>query len=529
MNREPYRVLLVDDEALTRKQLKAILQNAAYPFAVVCCETAKDALKEVETRLPDIIISDIQMPEMNGLQFAAALGERISSLELIFVTGYAYFEYAQEALRLGAMDFILKPIDDKNMMACLERAVKKVEEKKGSFRKGKGLFVHPGKAIGYAETQLIEKWLTHPLTPEEKQRLEALLFPEQEQLCLMIEVGNGDLRLTQLVEYLDELLWGVQKHCAVSGGFWCLPLRSDFSRVIAFLRTEQKPLTMQNTAHFLYQQEEELKQQGFFFNTAGVLWRKPLAESGPELCHALHRQLNRRFFWPQEAVVTETAYPAEEVPALEFNEELLFSLLVDLRAEEVEQALFEQIDAYARKPGASSKVLKRKLAQFIEVCSNRLCERYSITDQEEKVEEYIAQVRHSVRLEQQKVVLHHYLHDFSGLLEVYKSHRYNVVMDLCMAYIQANYNKDLSLEETARRFNFNYSYFSSYFKKVSGLKFTDYVSKIRLQKAKELLRMTDKKVYDIALEVGYTNVQYFYRVFKKEFGISPDEFRKRKL
>lgn len=529
MSDQPYRVLLVDDEELIRSQLEAILRKAPYPFAVSQCRSAQEALREIERQTPDIVISDIQMPEMNGLQFADALGDKINGLELIFVTGYAYFEYAQEAVRLGALDFILKPIREENILTCLDRAVKKIGEKKRAFTRGKALFLHPTETIGPGETQLVAKWLARPVSTEERDKLRRIFFPEREQICLLIETEVGTLCGSQMMEYLVELLQELRERCVSPEDFWCLPVTDDFSKIAVFLRPGTEENRLRVVEQYLRQKEEEGRQQGFFFNGAGQFWDADLAESGQALGHALRRRLNLRFFRSQEPIIARETLPSAEVPALGVDEELLLAQLIDLQVREVERYLGEQIDAYAQKPGASSKALKRSLARLIEFCSGKICERYSITDQAEKVEEYIAQIEHCVKVERQKTILHLYLQHFGGLLEIYKNHKYNLVMDQCMAYIQENYSKDLSLEEIARRFDFNYSYFSSYFKKISGLKFTDYVAKVRLQKAKDLLRTTDKKVYDIALEVGYANAQYFYRVFKKEFGLSPEEFRKRKL
>lgn len=529
MSNQPYKVLLVDDEELIRNQLEAILRKAPYTFAVSQCRSAQEALREIERQPPDIVISDIQMPEMNGLQFADALGDKINGLELIFVTGYAYFEYAQEAVRLGALDFILKPVQEENILACLDRAVKKIGEKKRVFTRGKALFFHPTETVGSVETQLVSKWLARPVTPEEKDKLGRLFFPEREQLCLLIETEIGALYGSQMMEYMGELLQELRERCASPGNFWCLPVTDDFSKIAVFLRPGTCGTPICAAEQYLRQKEEEARQQGLFFNVAGQFWRSALTQSGEELGHALRRRLNLRFFRSQEPVIAREILPSAEVPAFGVDEELLLAQMIDLQIQDSERYLEEQIDAYAQKPGASSKALKRNLSRLMEFCSGKICERYSITDQAEKVEEYIAQIEHCVKVERQKNVLHLYLQHFGGLLEIYKNHKYNLVMDQCMTYIQENYSKDLSLEEIARRFDFNYSYFSSYFKKISGLKFTDYLAKVRLQKAKDLLRTTDKKVYDIALEVGYANSQYFYRVFKKEFGLSPEEFRRRKL
>ena len=99
-------------------------------------------------------------------------------------------------------------------------------------------------------------------------------------------------------------------------------------------------------------------------------------------------------------------------------------------------------------------------------------------------------------------------------------------MDNVRNYISLHYDKDLTLEFIASLFHLNRSYLSSAFKSRTGISFVDYVNQIRVEKAKELLAKTDKKTYQIAQAVGYENAKYFFRIFKKIEGITPEQYRK---
>lgn len=99
------------------------------------------------------------------------------------------------------------------------------------------------------------------------------------------------------------------------------------------------------------------------------------------------------------------------------------------------------------------------------------------------------------------------------------------IIERCIEEIRANYYKDYSLTEMAEKYYFNPSYFSTLFKKYTGVHFTDYLINLRVERAKQLLQETNEKIYQIANKVGYQDVKYFTRVFKKKYGCTPEEYR----
>lgn len=111
-------------------------------------------------------------------------------------------------------------------------------------------------------------------------------------------------------------------------------------------------------------------------------------------------------------------------------------------------------------------------------------------------------------------------------VEACRGNKYVKIIEKCETYIQSHYMEDLSLDILADMFKFNASYFSVFFRNNTGVNFTEYLLKVRMKKAMELLKSSRLKVYEVAEKTGYRNEKYFNRVFKKEFGVSPDEYRR---
>jgi two-component system response regulator YesN len=98
-------------------------------------------------------------------------------------------------------------------------------------------------------------------------------------------------------------------------------------------------------------------------------------------------------------------------------------------------------------------------------------------------------------------------------------------MQACRAYIMEHYSEDLSLDTVAKQFHFNSSYFSEQFKQYKGINFSDYLLQVRMDSAKRMLETTNEKVYQIACDVGYKDAKYFNRLFKRDTGITPEQYR----
>ena len=124
-----YRVLIIDDERLIREGLKSYIDWSALNAEVVAiCADGREGVQAIETHHPHIVLTDVSMPNMDGIALLKYVREKHIACEFILISSYSEFRYAQEALKLGAFDYILKPIEPDALYACVKRCVEKVEK-----------------------------------------------------------------------------------------------------------------------------------------------------------------------------------------------------------------------------------------------------------------------------------------------------------------------------------------------------------------------------------------------------------------
>lgn len=130
-----YRTFIVDDEMWIIISLKKLIEKSELPFRVIGeANNGVAALEEIENKKPDVLFTDIRMPGYNGLELMQKLNEKGFDTKVIFISGYAEFEYAQSALRMGAFDYLLKPIDQDKLQEVLERIISEIEKPMEGFK-----------------------------------------------------------------------------------------------------------------------------------------------------------------------------------------------------------------------------------------------------------------------------------------------------------------------------------------------------------------------------------------------------------
>lgn len=178
------KILLVDDEAIALQTMENIIRQSDFKSHTILTATnAADAWTIIQTKHPDILFSDIQMPCENGIHLLQKISESQLNLPVIFVSGYSEFSYAQAALRYDAFDYLLKPLNSDIFLACLKKAINAVQEQ-GNIEKQKEMlsrFFKENQSL--LKKQFMETLLINPVTS---------FSPEQLRQCLSLGL-NPDL------------------------------------------------------------------------------------------------------------------------------------------------------------------------------------------------------------------------------------------------------------------------------------------------------------------------------------------------
>ena len=516
-----FTYLIIDDEELTRKG--TIKKLSPLAETVTCIGEAQDGREGMEmiARLhPDIVVLDMQMPVMDGSALLPWLAEHYPDLPLIVISGYRNFDYIKHAISANAVDYVLKPFSREEIQKCMKSAISRLVDKS---------------ELEYRLTSSQEEKET-ALYEYDLQLLRSLLLGYQTELP-----GFSSRRLTFLNQahcytlfsaYFtrDPELPALQSWIEANGlTDLMLPLPDGTDRqILHMLVFLPEDSVISITPYFRNIAEEFLsfaEQQGnppLLGISTSRRSLSQLKDARDEAASALGQQelsdVPPKYYLCQDHTPRTITW--------EHQEEFLFRLESG-NVQEV-RALTDQLFSYYQKlRGFTLADAKYHCYLLSDECRRILSEylpQLPLPEKSDSIQRAIGSICHVSQLHRYYLQFFVNLASLLGEKTVYAQED---VIENIKIYLERNYQKDLTQEFISTLFYINRSYLSTLFKARTGEKFTDYLNGIRIEKARELLSGTDRKMYHIAKAVGYDNVKYFFRIFKKKTGMTPEQYRER--
>ncbi|MBB6734347.1 response regulator [Cohnella zeiphila] len=514
-----FKVMIADDESWIRKGLRAMIDWDRLGLAWDGEATdGLEALQMAESRKPDILITDIRMPGLDGLQLAETLTGGSPHLKVLIVSGYGEFEYARKALQLDAVSYILKPIDPEELNRTLERAVGKLETErkerlmttrlpdlleKQAADLCRGEKVRPELAEAFLETLRLQgadaRCLACLLLHYDDERYDsagmaalvaeaASSLPSSRRRLIVWERGQRRIGAVVLADddtglrtFARSLLWTLRKNnvCGVWATMGEAFAAADAGRLGVSCR-QALELAERNALH----RSEEFMAYG------------PETEEKPPFQYPLH--LQRR--WNESLRLNDVAGS--------------------------EAVLADIVAYYATAEGAS---LTHARSFFLSIASDAAKHVLDQSAEDRRLAEagfaFCRNIDTFDDLERMAGRLRQFVRDAADQSagEARTDVRKNILA--AAEYIRENYAEDIGLNSVSARFYVTPSYFSSTFKEVIGENFVDFLTRVRIGKAKEYLRGSAVKVGEIGKLVGYSDSRYFSKLFKKHVGKMPTEYR----
>ncbi|NOU62835.1 response regulator [Paenibacillus sp. LMG 31461] len=532
-------VLLVDDEDYVLDYLEETIKWPTFGITSLYRANSVDEALEIIHHIPiSITITDIRMPEKSGLELLSAIKENNFNIKVILLTGYSEFEYARQALQHGAADYLLKPVTNEEVEISLQNLLTLI----GNENKNK-------EEILAAEDVLrngISRMRTHLL-------LDLLLgkrYPngelDQQLSSLRLSITSGDECVLALLRIETELsdssaedlelfhyaivniaeeifkekgipqpnLWT----CSDSHNYLIMMLPLEYLGGLGHITEginqlhHAVKLYIKRTVSILVSRplfvNEKLDQ--IYLQALNQFWS--LIGIRNDVMLTLDQQLNttttkmrplvRLYETPSLMQLFESGRWDEAVHRLEFvlAELNMPDYQTQEHATEVVYHLYNCFSYLAHRQGDS----------FIDLLGNSLSNQLQRFHSTEAIRSWA-----NTLIEQFRVSLH----DSLG--------NQNRIMRQIQEYIEQNLQSDLSLTVIGEHVYLHPVYLSRLYKKATGESFSSYITRVRMEKAALLLTSTNKKVYDIACEVGYQKTQYFIRLFKEYYGYTPQSYRNR--
>lgn len=514
-----YRVLVVDDEPKVRRGLTALIPRLDAEWTVVgAASNGAEALDMVKMCMPDLVITDIRMPQMNGLDLLSALKEY--PVHVVILSGYGYFEYAQTAVKFGAFEYLLKPFKPDEIQGLLSRVKAQRPVKQASTG---------GELSGAVD---VFKWWRGWLTgvddePQDVERLRALLPTNGTSFqIILLEIDHFD-------DLITEDQWGdrhlvlfavrniVQELISGDDGLFGKILYAHGSQLVYLVANAVQ------TAELSRRILDEVRRWVKISVSVGI------SELSQDMMHLpkLHNQaleaLQNKWIYGGSTVsdysdirlddVAQSGYPTrtdeELIQAIRAGQqvralELLETFVEALKREQLSFRLFRRFCLQL----AAAVVRVTYELRIHDLVFKQLARPFDVFDRHFQGEEFVAFMRDVIVSCVEALVWS-------------KEEKQNRSIERAIAYLQANYTRDLPLEEVAVHVRMNASYFCTLFKQETGQTFTEYVTRARMDKAKSLMVDPALRLYEISQMVGYQDVKYFSRLFKKVIGVTPAEYR----
>lgn len=531
------QTLLVDDEYLIRELLKGSIQFQELGFAIVGeAEDGLQALQKVQELSPELIILDINIPFINGVELARIVKANNPEINIIVLTGFEEFAYARDFIRIGVFDYVLKPIEPAKFQETLLEFRRKIETE----RKGKTHLetlekeAESGSALLRRQTLIdlldgklgadadIEGWF---------QALDIDLSPQR--LCLAtIEVDRPDR--TRSFDGTNE-----QPFSAVVAR--STAHFSQLAASVTVFEKERRVVCIVNSAMANGSDIVEICTtiQADVVNTCGCSVSIGIGGPGdgytaiPDLYKDSIAALEEKFFQGSNSVIvyqaTKTTLRAKEARLIREKHDFL----ILLRAEN-QQHLVDFLDALRHEIIQAHPPVDMAYAIYLDLWAEIM---EYIWENNLNIEEIIPNAEsmvRSIRLNETIGGLHQWIVDVTSTVVVKvrsKSRSRSMqIVDKARKLIDSNYwRADLSIVEVSEQIFVNPSYLSKVFKRDMGYSMVEYLMDLRMSKAKQLMDASDAvNVSEVAHRVGYTDPFYFSKLFKKAFGVAPSKYLERK-
>lgn len=523
-------ILVVDDEPKQRRGLAAMIRSLRPEYRVHEAKNGKEAFELSRNHSLDIVFTDIQMPIVNGIEFLEALNKEEAKLpKVVFVSVFHEFEYAQRALRLGAKDYLVKPVSSEHVEAILADLERQIDKESSRQTQEKNLTDQLAHTKSVYLEHLLYKWMTEELQPSEESELNSHYAVAGCGTVLILKTKAGTCTESE-IEWKNILKRAIkQTLCPFAENLIIAPEHEKDRLYVVAVWKPGVPGT-----ECLEKLRTALAQLGNVYSRsvgAGIGTETASLEKDiRKCCESAGTALEYLYYFPEGMWLSADALEnlLDKAANVRVTADDTVALDEAVTESDVELAVGRLYTILDHMGAAYPSPFRMKChtIQLLLTCIKRA---EPVLDKEvyrNLADRIDRELLASDSLQETKDTAARLLTDIVNQMKKDKGSRSEMIMQKCREYVEEHLHEDLGLDMVAQRFFYNSSYFSILFKNHFKISFTDFLVKTRMQKARSLLLHSDHKVADIASQVGYKDIKYFNKVFKKMFMYSPEEFRR---
>lgn len=520
-----YRVLIAEDESIVRENICQCIPWQRMELELVATvDNGRDAREQVLALRPDIVITDIMMPFLNGLEFIEAIQQEDYRPLLIILTGYDDFDYVHKALTLGAFDYILKPVEQELLCRVLQKAQAKLDSQQASLSEIEELRLKVKADASLSLQRTFLKYLHHRLDYQEfQERLPEDILEGRFFTCVLLQIDRFDSMTSAMNE--EEIFALTQKleQCIFDLSMQPLVLIEEFigHYILVFYGAEQSEIRLFRDTFLRTLREANID---LSYTTACAPVKDRLAAIGEAYEQAndtMYRSFilgkNRDLTYSETQDVIETPYG--------FDISAVIASIASFNKAKI-KAEFDTLEEKIRSTGMNSYLFTRLAvscvyAEIVKLLAETRC---PVQDMIEDHTLTYNKIMKCQTLEGVMEELYQFVAQICDAVSGNKSSANKRIILEAKAYMQKNFrNPKLTLEAVASEVNLSPNYFSVQFKQTTGESFINCLTNMRIENAKKLLNSGGYRAYEAAYASGYDNPTYFSTIFKKRTGVSPSE------
>lgn len=503
-----FHLMIVDDEPTLRKGLSSFIDWGSIDCVVdsTACN-GKEAIALIGQKQPDIVITDIRMPECDGIALAKYLYEQYPRIKVILLTGYADFEYARSAIQYQVTDFILKPTSKEKLMEAVKKAQTMVLETKNKT------------SVDISEMAFLQEQLFQNYTEERDHHMmegkaEAYQIRLMGYYMIAIQLSPGEDKVS--CGELKSIICAQRENGYVYG---------YHSQVIWLYTCDTDGVSMEEIVARAQELADILKALHAIDINVGVsLFHWGLEEIAAAFLEAFSA-LNLNFYHGTSVMVHQPGARGNEEKMMDSEyAHYLYDIENLIQNWEYETALAHSNALFVilGRNFVNAITVKNLCAQIYFICSRILVSKNT----EALPADYLEDIEKCTAIQQLESIARDMIRHVQNSL-VHCGRELSDMVRSAIVYIHENLADNLSLDMISSNIHVNPTYLSRTFKKEYGEGIADYINGARIEKAKELLAMPNTLAYETARRVGFHDPSYFSAIFKKYTGLSPSEYRQK--
>lgn len=513
-NRGIYTVVVVEDEPkISRNIIKKIEQSDPMFQVIGSAQNGIEALSMIHSLQPDVIFTDIRMPQMDGLELIKQVKNQYTDKQIIILSGYNEFEYAQQAIKLGVTDYLLKPVEVKSLIEVL-----------GAIKSSLDINIRS------IERKMISsdiQGLNYPSVSSD-------LFEDSRFSVFLIGIGTlcGPMASNTLRSFYnklwDDIPWtSVLSHVLnTNDEWWILDEQQPNHKFLIILssdpshnHTAEQALQLLNNLSELTEPyivnictDEQLNSYTELYNVA----------------QKLRITFEQGFIMRKSTIITPNILKiiGQLPPLFDAVAQKRLAIIIQSNDKGLLQQELKQLFNKWEQMQYPQRMLEKGLCQFIRQCCLQTA---FITELEVNHIEYELNEKLSNSPDLQSI-FEFTIRIFDNILVTDKKDMDNVedLVNRIKEYINSHFTEDISLSDISKKFNFSVPYITKVFKRYSGETFLQYLISLRINEAKRLIEsQAETDIKKIGELVGYSDQHYFSRIFRNVTGMSPSEYKTR--